>query len=114
MSQQALGCAVPVETIEHLDPARLSKPAHALFRQMSPQTVVITTPNAEFNPLLGVPRTGCGTPATGSSRTVRSFGSGARVRWTVPGIASNSTISQATTPVWEGSARWPILTRTIR
>jgi len=48
-------CAVLVETIEHIDPDSLSKLERALFRMMRPQTVVITTPNAEFNPLLGVP-----------------------------------------------------------
>lgn len=49
------GCAILVETIEHIDPGRLSQLERALFRAMRPATVVITTPNAEFNPLLGVP-----------------------------------------------------------
>lgn len=48
-------CAILIETIEHLDPAHLSRLERALFAQMRPGTVVITTPNAEFNPLLGVP-----------------------------------------------------------
>ncbi|GGD28114.1 methyltransferase domain-containing protein [Sinisalibacter lacisalsi] len=48
-------CAILVETIEHIDPDRLSQLERALFRSMRPGTVVITTPNAEFNPLLGVP-----------------------------------------------------------
>ena len=48
-------CAILVETIEHIDPDQLSKLERALFRMMRPQMVVITTPNAEFNPLLGVP-----------------------------------------------------------
>lgn len=48
-------CAVLVETIEHLEPAHLSRLERALFHGMRPATVVITTPNAEFNPLLGVP-----------------------------------------------------------
>ncbi|TCM87113.1 methyltransferase domain-containing protein [Rhodovulum steppense] len=48
-------CALLVETIEHVDPGHLSRLEHALFRRMQPATVVITTPNAEFNPLLGVP-----------------------------------------------------------
>ena len=48
-------CAVLVETIEHIDPAHLSKLEQALFRKMRPRIIVITTPNAEFNPLLGVP-----------------------------------------------------------
>ncbi|SDY62321.1 methyltransferase domain-containing protein [Citreimonas salinaria] len=48
-------CAVLLETIEHVDPDRLSTLEEALFRKMRPGTVAITTPNAEFNPLLGVP-----------------------------------------------------------
>lgn len=48
-------CAVLIETIEHIDPSRLSQLEHAVFGQMRPGMVVITTPNAEFNPLLGVP-----------------------------------------------------------
>jgi len=48
-------CAVLVETIEHLHPAEISRLERALFRGMRPRRVVITTPNAEFNPLLGVP-----------------------------------------------------------
>lgn len=48
-------CAVLVETIEHIDPERLSSLERAVFADMRPATVVITTPNAEFNPLLGVP-----------------------------------------------------------
>lgn len=49
-------CAMLIETIEHIDPDQLSKLERAVFYKMRPQTVVITTPNAEFNPLLGVPK----------------------------------------------------------
>lgn len=48
-------CALLIETIEHLDPGRLSEVERALFARMRPATVVITTPNAELNPVLGVP-----------------------------------------------------------
>lgn len=48
-------CAVLVETIEHVEPDRLSALERAVFKHMRPATVVVTTPNAEFNPLLGVP-----------------------------------------------------------
>ena len=48
-------CAVLLETIEHLPPGSLSRLERAVFRVMRPGHVVITTPNAEFNPLLGVP-----------------------------------------------------------
>lgn len=48
-------CAVLIETIEHIDPDRLSVLENSLFGIMRPRTVIITTPNAEYNPLLGVP-----------------------------------------------------------
>lgn len=48
-------CAILIETIEHLAPDRLSQLERALFRMLRPGVVVITTPNADFNPLLGVP-----------------------------------------------------------
>ena len=47
--------AVLVETIEHIDPDRLSLVERRVFQDMRPETVVITTPNGDFNPLLGVP-----------------------------------------------------------
>lgn len=46
--------AALVETIEHLDPADLGRLEAALFGRLRPGTVVVTTPNAEFNGLLGV------------------------------------------------------------
>jgi len=50
-----IDCAVLLETIEHLPSGDLSRLERAVFLTMRPQTVIITTPNAEFNPLLGVP-----------------------------------------------------------
>lgn len=47
--------AVLLETIEHLDPAELSRLECALFAYHRPGHVVITTPNIECNPALGVP-----------------------------------------------------------
>jgi small RNA 2'-O-methyltransferase len=47
--------ALLVETIEHIDPDRLSILERAVFRELSPETVIVTTPNSEFNGLLGVP-----------------------------------------------------------
>ena len=49
-------CALLVETIEHVDPDRLSQLERALFVTLRPARVILTTPNAEFNQLLGVPR----------------------------------------------------------
>jgi 3' terminal RNA ribose 2'-O-methyltransferase Hen1 len=45
--------AVLVETIEHVEPARLSALDHAVFKTLRPETVVVTTPNREFNALWG-------------------------------------------------------------
>ena len=41
--------AALVEVIEHLDPPRLSALERVVFRHARPGTVVITTPNAEYN-----------------------------------------------------------------
>ena len=54
-SLSGFDCAILVETIEHIDPRDLSRVEQAIFARMRPQTVIITTPNAEFNPLLEVP-----------------------------------------------------------
>jgi 3' terminal RNA ribose 2'-O-methyltransferase Hen1 len=54
-SLEGFDAAVLVETIEHIDPDRLSALERRVFREMRPKTVVITTPNGDFNPLLGVP-----------------------------------------------------------
>lgn len=50
-------CACLVETIEHLPLKALPALEDAVFGTMRPRHVVMTTPNAEFNDLLGVPRT---------------------------------------------------------
>jgi len=42
---------VLMEVIEHVDPSRLAAPEDAVFAGASPATVVLTTPNAEYNPL---------------------------------------------------------------
>jgi 3' terminal RNA ribose 2'-O-methyltransferase Hen1 len=46
-----IDAAALVEVIEHLDPNRLPSLEHALFREARPATVVVTTPNAEYNAL---------------------------------------------------------------
>jgi 3' terminal RNA ribose 2'-O-methyltransferase Hen1 len=52
---QGFDAAVMVETIEHVDPDRLSLVEHAVFARLALPLVVVTTPNADFNALLGVP-----------------------------------------------------------
>jgi 3' terminal RNA ribose 2'-O-methyltransferase Hen1 len=46
---EAYDAAAVVEVIEHLDPSRLGAFERALFELARPPTVVITTPNAEYN-----------------------------------------------------------------
>jgi 3' terminal RNA ribose 2'-O-methyltransferase Hen1 len=48
-------CACLVETIEHLPQCDLNRLERALFADMRPRQVIVTTPNAEYNPVLGVP-----------------------------------------------------------
>lgn len=46
--------ATLVETIEHLDPGRLSRLEHTVFAGYAPELVLVTTPNAEYNPIYGL------------------------------------------------------------
>ena len=46
---QGFDAAALVEVIEHLDPSRLGAFERVLFDGARPSTVVITTPNAEYN-----------------------------------------------------------------
>lgn len=46
--------AVLVETIEHIDPGRLSRVERAVFGVMRPCIVLVTTPNQEYNVLHGM------------------------------------------------------------
>lgn len=46
--------AVMLETIEHVDPGRLSLVERAVFGSYRPRTVLITTPNQEYNVVHGM------------------------------------------------------------
>ena len=48
-------CACLVEVIEPLPPADINRLERAVFMRMRPAHVIVTTPNAEYNPVLGVP-----------------------------------------------------------
>ncbi|MEX2454109.1 MAG: methyltransferase domain-containing protein [Rhodospirillaceae bacterium] len=52
---EGFDAAVMVETIEHIDPERLSAVESAVFGRYRPGTVIVTTPNRDCNELLGVP-----------------------------------------------------------
>jgi small RNA 2'-O-methyltransferase len=47
--------AAMVETLEHSDAHRLSSVERAVFGSCRPATVVVTTPNSEYNPIHGTP-----------------------------------------------------------
>jgi 3' terminal RNA ribose 2'-O-methyltransferase Hen1 len=47
--------ATLVETIEHIDPGRLSRVETAVFGDMRPGVIFVTTPNVEYNVLHGMP-----------------------------------------------------------
>jgi small RNA 2'-O-methyltransferase len=46
--------AVMLETIEHVDPRRLSRVERFVFSQLRSRMVLITTPNQEYNRVLGM------------------------------------------------------------
>lgn len=48
--------AVLLETIEHIDPGHLSRVERAVFGGYRPRTVVVTTPNHEYNAVYGMAR----------------------------------------------------------
>lgn len=51
----AVDAVLLIETIEHIAPSRLSAVEYVLFRHWRPRLVLLTTPNADYNPLLGAP-----------------------------------------------------------
>lgn len=51
---EGFDAAVLVETIEHIDPGRLATVEHAVFRCSRPATVIVTTPNRDYNVLHGM------------------------------------------------------------
>lgn len=46
--------AVMIETIEHVDPKRLSQVEQNVFAVMRPKQIILTTPNSEYNPIYGL------------------------------------------------------------
>jgi small RNA 2'-O-methyltransferase len=51
---EGFDAAALVETIEHIDPRRLSTLEHAVFACYRPATVIVTTPNREYNVIHGM------------------------------------------------------------
>jgi small RNA 2'-O-methyltransferase len=52
---EAHDAVVMVDTIEHVDPRRLSSLEHAQFAMHRPRSIVVTTPNREYNRIYGLP-----------------------------------------------------------
>lgn len=76
--------AAMVEVLEHLDPSRLSAMEEAVFGRIDPRILVLTTPNAEFNGLLGVPPGRMRHPGHRFEWTrakFRTWAKGAAARW---------------------------------
>ena len=49
-----LDAAIMLETIEHIEPGRLSRVEDTVFGVLKPALVIITTPNKEYNPVHGM------------------------------------------------------------
>ncbi|OFE13763.1 hypothetical protein PHACT_11980 [Pseudohongiella acticola] len=50
----SIDAAIMLETIEHIEPGRLSRVEDTVFRALRPPLVIITTPNKEYNPIHGM------------------------------------------------------------
>ncbi len=53
-AEPGIDAAVLLETIEHVDPSRLSRVENAVFGQLAPPLVIVTTPNREYNVVHGM------------------------------------------------------------
>lgn len=51
---EGFDAATLVETIEHVDPEHLSRLERAVFGELQPRLVVMTTPNSEYNVVYGL------------------------------------------------------------
>lgn len=54
LAESGIDAAVMLETIEHIDPGRLSRVEKMVFGELRAGFVVITTPNKDYNPLHGM------------------------------------------------------------
>ena len=54
LNLQGFDAAAMVEAIEHVEPNQLSRVEHTVFSVWRPKFIVMTTPNSEYNPALGL------------------------------------------------------------
>ena len=108
-----LDAAVLMEVIEHLDPDRIPALERVVFGEAAPATVVVTTPNAEYNAHFARPanpaRPGTGTTGSSGPAPVPRLGRPGRRRATATGPGSCRSA-----PRTRGTARppsWPSSTR---
>ena len=97
--------AAVVEVVEHLDPPRLAAFERVVFEFARPATVVLTTPNREYNAGRTWPPGPFGTRTTVSSGAGKSFapgrGRGGRFGYTVEFRRWGRN-----TPSWDRRRRW--------
>ncbi|SEN43743.1 3' terminal RNA ribose 2'-O-methyltransferase Hen1 [Roseovarius tolerans] len=104
-------CACLVETIEHLPLADLNRLERALFGDMRPRHVIVTTPNAEYNPVLGVPAHRFRHPGHQFEWTRDRFGQWADGVATRNGYAVTRRDIGATHPTLGGASQMALFTR---
>ena len=107
---EGFDAAVLMEVIEHLEPDRLRALERAVFEFARPATVVVTTPNAEYNVRFESCRqAGSATAITGSSGRATEFAAWAdavaanRLRSSVPAGRADDP-SSARRPRWRSSS----------
>ena len=105
--------AVMIEVLEHLDPSQLSRLETALFARIAASVTIITTPNADFNPLLGVPPHRFRHPGHrfewGRAR-FRSWADSVALRW---GLALNVSDIAGQHPTLGGASQMAVFLRQI-
>ena len=100
--------AVLMEVIEHVDEARLPALAGSVFGHARPATVIVTTPNVEYNVRYeGLAAGSCATRTTGSSGPGRSSPPG-RPTWPT-GSATGCSCVPSASPTRRSAPRprWP-------
>jgi 3' terminal RNA ribose 2'-O-methyltransferase Hen1 len=100
--------AAVVEVVEHLDPPRLAAFERVLFELARPGTVVLTTPNAEYNVRWDAARGPLPPPRPPLRVDARAAPRRGPARWPRAAATPCATSPWApTTPRWARPRRWP-------